>query len=126
MSHWDEAVAPSGSSAAAWMAVAIWLSPTARTPFGLAVVIDCARLAASLTHTKEREAQIAFSLTTFVTGQKVMVKKSSGVETLAQLAGRKVLTVKGQVYGRIARLSERLEVAESRVPGAANEPPPHY
>jgi polar amino acid transport system substrate-binding protein len=52
-------------------------------------------LAASLTHTRERESQIAFSLTTFVTGQKVMVKKQSGITRLAQLSGRKVLTVKG-------------------------------
>jgi polar amino acid transport system substrate-binding protein len=52
-------------------------------------------LAASLTHNKEREAQVDFSLTTFVTGQKVLVKKSSGITNLAQLAGRKVLTVKG-------------------------------
>jgi polar amino acid transport system substrate-binding protein len=52
-------------------------------------------LAASLTHNKEREAQIDFSLTTFVTGQKVMVKASSGIADVPQLAGRKVLTVKG-------------------------------
>lgn len=52
-------------------------------------------LAASLTHTKEREGQVDFSLTTFVTGQKVMVKKASGVDSLSQLSGRKVLTVKG-------------------------------
>ena len=52
-------------------------------------------LAASLTHNKEREAQIDFSLTTFVTGQKVLVKKSSGIKELAQLGGKKVLTVKG-------------------------------
>ena len=52
-------------------------------------------LAASLTHNKERESQIDFSLTTFVTGQKVMVKASSGIADVAQLAGKKVLTVKG-------------------------------
>ncbi|MDM4764746.1 ABC transporter substrate-binding protein [Pelomonas sp. SE-A7] len=52
-------------------------------------------LAASLTHNKEREAVIAFSLTTFVTGQQAMVKKSSGITALAQLAGKKVITVKG-------------------------------
>jgi len=52
-------------------------------------------LAASLTHNKEREAQIDFSLTTFVTGQKVLVKKASGIADLGQLAGKKVLTVKG-------------------------------
>ena len=52
-------------------------------------------LAASLTHNKEREALIDFSLTTFVTGQKVLVKKDSGISQLAQLGGKKVLTVKG-------------------------------
>jgi polar amino acid transport system substrate-binding protein len=52
-------------------------------------------LAASLTHNKERESQIDFSLTTFVTGQKVLVKKASGIAQLPQLAGKKVLTVKG-------------------------------
>lgn len=52
-------------------------------------------LAASLTHTKEREAVIDFSLTTFVTGQKVMVKKASGITAVPQLSGKKVVTVKG-------------------------------
>jgi polar amino acid transport system substrate-binding protein len=52
-------------------------------------------LAASLTHNKEREALIDFSLTTFVTGQKVLVKKDSGISQLSQLGGKKVLTVKG-------------------------------
>lgn len=52
-------------------------------------------LAASLTHTVERELQIDFSVTTFVTGQKVMVKASSGVTDVQQLAGKRVLTVKG-------------------------------
>jgi polar amino acid transport system substrate-binding protein len=52
-------------------------------------------LSATLTHTREREAVIAFSLTTFVTGQKVMVRRESGITTLAQLAGKKVVTVKG-------------------------------
>jgi polar amino acid transport system substrate-binding protein len=52
-------------------------------------------LAASLTHNKEREAQIDFSLTTFVTGQKVLVKTASGIKDVPDLAGKKVLTVKG-------------------------------
>jgi polar amino acid transport system substrate-binding protein len=52
-------------------------------------------LAASLTHNKERESQIDFSLTTFVTGQKVLVKASSGIKDVPELAGKKVLTVKG-------------------------------
>ncbi|MFP3891954.1 ABC transporter substrate-binding protein [uncultured Ralstonia sp.] len=52
-------------------------------------------LAASLTHNKEREAQIDFSVSTFITGQKAMVRKESGITTLGQLDGKKVLTVKG-------------------------------
>jgi polar amino acid transport system substrate-binding protein len=52
-------------------------------------------LAASLTHNKEREAQIDFSLTTFVTGQKVLIKTASGIKDVADLTGKKVLTVKG-------------------------------
>jgi polar amino acid transport system substrate-binding protein len=52
-------------------------------------------LAASLTHNKERESQVDFSLTTFVTGQKVLVKTSSKIDDVPQLAGKKVLTVKG-------------------------------
>jgi polar amino acid transport system substrate-binding protein len=52
-------------------------------------------LAAALTHTREREAVIDFSLTTFVTGQRVMVRKDSGITQLAQLAGKKVVTVRG-------------------------------
>ncbi len=52
-------------------------------------------LAASLTHNQERESQIDFSLTTFVTGQLVMVRANSGITQLSQLTGKKVLTVKG-------------------------------
>jgi len=52
-------------------------------------------LAASLTHNKEREAVIDFSLTHFVTGQRVLVRASSGIKSLDQLAGKKALTVKG-------------------------------
>jgi polar amino acid transport system substrate-binding protein len=52
-------------------------------------------LAASLTHNKEREAVIAFSLSTFVTGQRVMVRRDSGITKVAQLAGKRVVTVKG-------------------------------
>ncbi|MBV8470859.1 MAG: ABC transporter substrate-binding protein [Burkholderiaceae bacterium] len=52
-------------------------------------------LAASLTHNKEREAVIDFSLTTFVTGQKVLVRSDSGIQDLKALSGKKVITIKG-------------------------------
>jgi polar amino acid transport system substrate-binding protein len=56
-------------------------------------------LAASLTHNKERESQVDFALTHFVTGSKVLVKKSSGIKNVAELAGKKALTVKGGTQG---------------------------
>jgi polar amino acid transport system substrate-binding protein len=52
-------------------------------------------LAASLTHNKERESQVDFSLTIFVTGQKVLVKANSGIKDVPDLAGKKVLTARG-------------------------------
>jgi polar amino acid transport system substrate-binding protein len=52
-------------------------------------------LAATLTHNKEREAQVDFALTHFVTGSKVMVRAGSGISALNQLAGKKVVTVRG-------------------------------
>lgn len=56
-------------------------------------------LAASLTHNKERESQVDFGLTHLVTGQKVLVKTSSGIKSVADLAGKKALTVKGGTQG---------------------------
>lgn len=56
-------------------------------------------LAASLTHNKEREAQVDFGLTHLVTGSKVLVKKSSGITNVSDLAGKKALTVKGGTQG---------------------------
>lgn len=47
-------------------------------------------LAAAMTRTREREEQIDFSHAYFVTGQKVLVRRSGGIAKLSQLAGRKV------------------------------------
>lgn len=52
-------------------------------------------LAAALARTPEREALIDFSAGTFVTGQKVLVKNDAGIDSVAQLDGKKVVTVKG-------------------------------
>lgn len=52
-------------------------------------------LAAALAKTPERQEQIDFSVPTFVTGQKVLVKKNSSITTLEQLAGKRIVTVKG-------------------------------
>lgn len=52
-------------------------------------------IAATMTHTKQREEQIDFSLTYMMTGQKILVKKSSGMKVPKDLAGKKVGTTKG-------------------------------
>ncbi len=50
---------------------------------------------ATMTHSAQREEQIDFSLTYFVTGQRILVKKASGITDAAQLAGKKVSSVRG-------------------------------
>jgi polar amino acid transport system substrate-binding protein len=52
-------------------------------------------VAATMTHKKEREDQIDFSITYFMTGQKLLVKKDGGLNSTADLAGKKVGSVKG-------------------------------
>ena len=52
-------------------------------------------VAATMTHKKEREDQVDFSITYFMTGQKLLVKKDGGVKSVADLAGKKVGSVKG-------------------------------
>ena len=52
-------------------------------------------VAATMTHKKEREDQIDFSITYFMTGQKLLVKKDGGIKSVADLAGKKVGSVKG-------------------------------
>jgi polar amino acid transport system substrate-binding protein len=52
-------------------------------------------VAATMTHKKEREDQIDFSITYFMTGQKLLVKKDGGINAAADLAGKKVGSVKG-------------------------------
>lgn len=52
-------------------------------------------VAATMTHKFEREETIDFSITYFMDGQKLLVKKSSGIKSAADLAGKKVGTAKG-------------------------------
>ena len=68
-------------------------------------------LAASLTHNKERESQVDFGLTHLVTGSKVLVKKSSGIHHVSELAGKKALTVKGGTQGpNLLRVAPTAEI----------------
>jgi polar amino acid transport system substrate-binding protein len=52
-------------------------------------------VAATMTHKKDREDQIDFSVTYFMTGQKLLVKKDGGIKGVKDLAGKKVGSVKG-------------------------------
>jgi polar amino acid transport system substrate-binding protein len=52
-------------------------------------------LAANLGYTPERAQQIDFSYSYFVSQQKLMVTKESGITTLDKLAGKKVTALKG-------------------------------
>jgi polar amino acid transport system substrate-binding protein len=51
--------------------------------------------AATMTHKFAREDSIDFSITYFMDGQKILVKKDSGIKSVADLAGKKVGTSKG-------------------------------
>lgn len=52
-------------------------------------------VAATMTHKFSRDDVIDFSITYFMDGQKILVKKGSGIKSVADLAGKKVGTAKG-------------------------------
>lgn len=52
-------------------------------------------IAATLTHYRERDRVIDFTIGYFWTGQKLMVKKGSGIQSAADLAGKRVGTTAG-------------------------------
>ena len=52
-------------------------------------------IAATMTHKIEREEKIDFSITYFPAAQKLLVKKDSGIKSVADLAGKKVGSAKG-------------------------------
>ena len=52
-------------------------------------------VAATRTHKHSRDEVIDFSVTYFMDGQKILVKKDSGIKSVADLAGKKVGTAKG-------------------------------
>ncbi len=52
-------------------------------------------LAATMTHKFERDEVIDFSITYFMDGQKLLVKKNSGIKSVKDLVGKRVGTAKG-------------------------------
>ncbi len=63
-------------------------------------------VAGTMTHKKEREDQIDFSITYFMTGQKLLVKKDGGIKSVADLAGKKVGSAKGSTSEQNVKKAE--------------------
>ena len=57
----------------------------------------------STTNNLERQKQVGFSTTIFVIGTKLMVKKTSGINDFADLAGKNVVTTAGTTSERLLR-----------------------
>ncbi|MDB5828388.1 MAG: amino acid transporter substrate-binding protein [Variovorax sp.] len=75
------------------------------------VDLDCA----TTTNTVQRQQQVAFAPSHFVTNITAAVKKTSGINTLSDLSGKKVSTVSGSTGVQLLRgyrKSENIEVEE--------------
>lgn len=57
----------------------------------------------STTNTKIRQQRIGFSVTTFVSGVKTLVRKESGIERINDLAGKVVVTTSGTTTERLVK-----------------------
>lgn len=74
----------------------------------------------STTNTKIRQQRIGFSVTTFVSGVKAMVRKDTGIERIADLSGRVVVTTSGTTTERGVRsvlAARKLPAARLRTAG---------
>ncbi len=57
----------------------------------------------STTNTKIRQQGVAFGVTTFVSGVKAVTRKDAGIERIADLNGKVVVTVGGTTTGRLVQ-----------------------
>lgn len=83
------------------------------------VDLDCA----TTTNTVQRAEQVAFAPSHFVTNITAAVKKSSGINTLADLNGKKVSTVSGSTGVQLLRgyrKSENIEVEDLKAKDTAD------
>ncbi|MFP5223314.1 MAG: transporter substrate-binding domain-containing protein, partial [Acidobacteriota bacterium] len=63
-------------------------------------------VAATMTHKKDREGQIDFSITYFMTGQRLLVKKGGPIKAVKDLASKKIGSVKGSTSEQNAKKAE--------------------
>jgi glutamate/aspartate transport system substrate-binding protein len=69
-----------------------------------AVDLECG----SSTNTAERRKAVAFSPTIFVTGTKLLVRRGSGIRSIADLQGKKVVLTRGTVHeAMVPRIAAR-------------------
>src|SRR5205085_160236 len=61
----------------------------------------------STTNNKARQAQVAFAPTTYVTNVRIAVRGNSGINTIADLKGKKVATTTGTTSVQLLRKHER-------------------
>lgn len=57
----------------------------------------------STTNTTERQKQVAFAVTTFITGTKLLVKKDSGIKSVDDLKGKTVVVTQGTTNERAVK-----------------------
>lgn len=63
----------------------------------------------STTNNKARQAQVAFAPTTYVTNVRIAVRGNSGINTIADLKGKKVATTTGTTSVQLLRKHERAQ-----------------
>jgi polar amino acid transport system substrate-binding protein len=63
-------------------------------------------VAATMTHSRERDKTIDFSVTYFLSQQKLLVKKDSGITSIKQLAGKKIGSAKGSTSEQNAKRAQ--------------------
>lgn len=74
----------------------------------------------STTNTKIRQQRVAFSVTTFVSGVKALVRKDAGIERITDLSGKMVVTTSGTTTERAVRsvlAARKLPAARTRTAG---------
>lgn len=71
----------------------------------------------STTNTKISQQRISFSVTTFVSGVKAMVRKDAGIERIADLSGKTVVTTSGIATERAVRSALAVRKLRRRAPG---------
>lgn len=66
----------------------------------------------STTNSQERQKQVAFGVTTFITNVKVVTKKSSGVNSLTDLHGQPIATTSGTTSVQLIKQHEKGKVVD--------------